>query len=71
MDVRCAGTTVNISVSLSAPTAAMMLVEPAFTVVEIPELLIVATDEEDEVQVTPLVKSELEPSLYVAVTINC
>jgi hypothetical protein len=40
-----------------------MVVEPAVIVVASPEPLIVATAEEDEVQVTPLAKSELVPSL--------
>jgi hypothetical protein len=40
-----------------------MVVCPAATVVTSPELLTVATEVEDELQVTPLLRSELEPSL--------
>jgi hypothetical protein len=40
-----------------------MVVEPAATVVAMPALLMVATDVDEELQVTPLDKSWLLPSL--------
>jgi hypothetical protein len=40
-----------------------MVVWPAPTVVTKPELMTLATDVEDEVHVTPLDRSELDPSL--------
>jgi hypothetical protein len=71
METRCAGTTVNVLVSLNAPTVAVMVVEPAATVVAKPEPLIVAAAVDEEAQLTPLDKSWLLPSLYVAVAVNC
>jgi len=71
IEIRCAATTVNTVLSLSAPTVAVIVVEPAATVVVNPDPSTVATEAEDEFQVTPLLKSELEPSLYVAVATNC
>jgi hypothetical protein len=56
-------TTVRLEVSLKDPTAAVIVVDPAARVVATPELLILAMEVEDEVQVTPLVKSAVEPSL--------
>ncbi len=50
-------------VSVNAPTVAVMVVEPAATVVAEPELSMVATVGEDEVQVTPVARSWLDPSL--------
>jgi hypothetical protein len=50
-------------VSVNEPTVAVIVVCPAATVVVIPELAIVAIEVEDDVQLTPLVRSELEPSL--------
>ena len=63
IEVRCAATTVRVDVSLFEPTVAVIVVEPAATVVTSPVLLTVATDVEDELQVTPVLKSELDPSL--------
>jgi hypothetical protein len=57
INVKCAGTTVNVLVSLSEPTVAVMVVVPAATVVASPELLTVATEVEDELHVTPLTRS--------------
>jgi hypothetical protein len=53
IEVKCALTTVRLDVSLKAPTVAVIVVDP----------LMLATEVEDEVQVTPLVKSAVEPSL--------
>lgn len=61
--MRCAGTTVRVEVSLSPPTVAVIVVWPAATVVAKPEPLMVATDVDDEAQVTPALKSEMLPSL--------
>jgi len=63
IEVRCAATTVSVEVSVKEPTVAVIVVEPAATVVAKPELLMVATVGEEEVQVTPLTRSALEPSL--------
>ena len=63
IEVRCAATTVRVDVSLFEPTVAVIVVEPAATVVTSPVLLTVATEVEDELQVTPVLKSELDPSL--------
>lgn len=71
IEVRCAATTVSSEVSDKAPNVAVIVVCPAATVVTRPALLTVATEVEDELQVTPLLRSELEPSLYVAVATYC
>jgi len=63
IEIRCAATTVNVEVSVKEPTVAVIVVEPAPTVVAKPELLMVATVVEEDVQVTPLTRSALEPSL--------
>jgi hypothetical protein len=42
---------------------AVIVVEPAATVAAMPELLMVATEVDEEVHVTPLDKSWLVPSL--------
>ena len=58
-------------VSLNAPTVAVIVVAPAATEVAMPELLTVVTDGDEELQVTPVDRSWLLPSLYVAVAVNC
>lgn len=63
IEIRCAETTVRVEVSLNEPKVAVIVVCPAPTVVANPELFTVATDVDDDVQVTPLLRSELEPSL--------
>ena len=63
IDVKCAATTVNTEVSVNDPRVAVMVVCPAATVVAKPEFTIVATEGEDDVQVTPLLRSALDPSL--------
>jgi hypothetical protein len=63
IDVRCAATTVNTEVSVSAPRVAVIVVCPAATVVANPEFTIVATEGDDDVHVTPLLRSALDPSL--------
>lgn len=67
IEIKCAGTTVKVEVSVNDPTVAVIVVWPAATVVSNPELSMVATGVEEDVQVTPLDKSELVPSLKVAV----
>ena len=57
--------------SLNEPTVAVIVVDPAANVAASPELSMVATDGEDEVQVTAPLKSALVPSVYVAVATNC
>ena len=63
IEVKCAATTVSADVSLKLPRVAVMLLDPAATVATIPEPLTVATEGEDELQVTPVDKSALLPSL--------
>lgn len=63
MDTRCAATTVNVLVSLSAPKVAVIVVEPAASVVAKPVPSMLATDGEEELQVTPLLRSALDPSV--------
>ena len=63
IEIRCAETTVSVEVSLKEPTVAVMVVEPAATVVASPEPSMVATEGNEEVQVTPAAKSELLPSV--------
>ena len=57
IETRWAGTTVSVLVSENAPTVAVIVVEPAATVVAMPELLMVAAEVDEEVHVTPLDKS--------------
>lgn len=71
IESRCAATTVMSDVSLRPPKLAVTVVAPAPTVVQSPLLSMVATDVEEELHVTPLERSELLPSLYVAVATNC
>ena len=63
IEIKCAGTTVRVVVSVNAPTVAVIIVDPAATVVAKPELSMVATLGEDEFQVTPVARSWLVPSL--------
>jgi hypothetical protein len=63
IELKCALTTVRLDVSLKEPRVAVIVVDPAARVVTTPELVMLATEVADEVQVTPLVKSALEPSL--------
>lgn len=63
MDTRCAGTTVKTLVSLNEPTVAVIVVEPAPTVAASPVVSTLATDGEEEFQLTPLLKSALVPSV--------
>lgn len=62
IDIRCAATTVMVVVSLTDPTVAVIVVCPAPAVVACPEPLMLATVEEDELHVTPLVRSCVDPS---------
>lgn len=71
IEIRLAGTTVNVAVSLNAPTVALMVAVPAATVDTRPVLSTVATEGVEELQVTALVRSCDEPSVYVAVATYC
>jgi len=62
IDIRCAATTVKVVVSLRDPTVAVTVVCPAPAVVATPEPLILATELEEELQVTPLARSCADPS---------
>jgi hypothetical protein len=68
---RTAVTTVIVAVPLMPLKAAVMVLEPAATAVAIPEELIVATALFAEVQVAVVLTFPVEPSLYVAVAVNC
>jgi len=63
IETRWAGTTVKVLVSENAPTVAVMVVVPAAAVVAIPEVLMLATDVDEDAHVTPLDRSWLDPSL--------
>ena len=63
IEIRCAGTTVTTVLSVNEPTVAVIVAEPAARVVTSPVLSTVATVGDDEVQVTPLLKSLLVPSV--------
>jgi len=71
IEIRWAATTVRSDVSVNEPTFAVIVVEPAATVVASPDPLMEAVAGVEDVQVTPLVKSKLEPSVYVAVAVYC
>ncbi len=60
---RCAGTTVITDQSVYAPTVAVMVVVPAAIVFARPLLSTVATLIDEELQVTPLTRSWIDPSL--------
>ena len=62
MDIRCAGTTVKVVVSLRDPTVAVIVVCPAPAVVASPETLMPATEAEEELHVTPFTRSCVDPS---------
>src|SRR6266567_4570077 len=63
IEMRCAATTVKVVVSVSEPTVAVIVVDPAAIVAARPEPSMVATPVDDEFQFTPLTRSALEPSL--------
>ena len=63
IEMRLAGTTVSVVVSLKLPTVAVSVVWPAPAVDARPEASIVAVDVVDELQVTPLARSSTLPSL--------
>ena len=63
MEIRWAGTTVRTVVSVTEPTLAVMVVEPAASVAARPVPSTLATDVSEELHVTPLLRSELLPSL--------
>jgi hypothetical protein len=63
IEVRCAPTTVKSVESVRDPTLAVMVVVPALNIDANPVLLMVVTAAEDELQVTPLVRSAVVPSL--------
>lgn len=63
METRWAATTVSRVVSVNEPTCAVIVAAPALKVVAKPELLMEATPDADELQVTPLTRSWVEPSL--------
>jgi hypothetical protein len=57
IEIRCAPTTVKVVESLSEPTLAVIAVVPEATRVASPVLSIVATTVDEELHVTPLVRS--------------
>jgi hypothetical protein len=70
MDKRVVDVTVRVVLPEILPEVAVMVVVPAATAVARPLLLTVATDVLDEVQVTCVVISWLEPSEYVPKAAN-
>jgi hypothetical protein len=62
IEIRFAGTTVRVVVSLWDPTVAVIVVCPAPAVVACPEPFTLATEVEDELHVTPLTRSCVDPS---------
>ncbi len=76
MELRVAAVTVRVApLDTMLPEVAVMVVEPAATGVATPlvppELLMVATLRKEDAQVTNLVMSRVEPSVYVPVAVNC
>jgi hypothetical protein len=63
IEVKCAATTVSRLLSLNEEYFAVIVVDPAASVAASPCPSTVATEVEDELQVTPLLRSELEPSI--------
>ena len=67
--------TVNVVAPEMAPDVAMIVVLPGEAAMAFPlepvVLLIVATDVSDELQVTDVVRSRVELSVYVPVAVNC
>lgn len=63
IEIKCAGTTVSTELSLNDPIVAVIVVVPDASVVAKPLPFTLATEDEEEVQVTPLLKSELLPSV--------
>ena len=70
MDVSALAVTVSVAVPLTLPAEAVMVVEPLATPVAIPAALMVAAAVE-LVQVAVKVRFPVDPSLYVAVAVNC
>jgi hypothetical protein len=68
---RSAELAVRLALPEILPNVAVMVAEPSATAVARPLLLTVATDVFDEVQVTCVVMSQLVPSEYVPVAVNC
>jgi hypothetical protein len=75
IDCRVAGVTVRVVVPEIPSIAAVMVVEPTARAVANPlepaVLLIEATAPSDELQVTCVVRSCVEPSEYLPVAVNC
>lgn len=63
IEVRCAATTVKVVESLKDPTLAVIVVVPALNIEASPVLSMVAIAADEEIQVTPLVRSAVDPSL--------
>lgn len=63
IETRCAGTTVKTVLSLNEPAVAVIVVDPAASVFARPFPSTLATEGVDELQVTPLLRSELVPSV--------
>jgi hypothetical protein len=66
-----AAVTVSIAAPLTPLSEAVTMLEPAATAVASPVVLIVATPTVADVQVAVEVTFAVEPSLYVAVAVNC
>ena len=71
IDVRAFACTVSVALPAIVPIAAVTVVEPAATPVASPLELTVAMLEGVVLQAAVLVTDTVEPSLYVAIALNC
>lgn len=71
MDARVAGTTVSLAVATVPAKVAVMSVAPMPTAVARPNTLTVAFEASPDPQVTRVVRSWVDWSLYVPVAVNC
>jgi hypothetical protein len=71
IELSTAAVTARVADPLTAPEVAVMVAVPVATPAANPPLFIVATELEDEVQVTLLVKFCVVLLLYVPVAVNC
>ena len=71
IEASVAAVTCNVVAPLILPDAAVIVVLPAVLLLAKPALEMVATPTVDELQVAVLVKSFVEPSVYVPIAANC
>lgn len=71
IEVSTGGVTVNVAAPLIVPEAALIVVDPATTLLATPALLTFATATAEEVQATVVVRFCVVLLLYVPVAVNC